>query len=186
MRLSIIGFSYKMLSYSVINLKLLQNIVFKLSDKRNCLLFFLLVIKAEWEIQHDFCPEEAVSCRQCLSVCFLGGEGQGKELGFFHHVKYLLRGKLIFMSAAIRRTVRPVCYSWLKKQVTMLATCCSSVSPHMRKLPAILCSRAELLWASHLVKWGERSASCGEGMQKSAFFFGLICPCFSTGQTPTF
>lgn len=47
MRLSIIGFSYKMLSYSVIHLKLLQNIVFKLSDKRNCLLFFFLLLEQD-------------------------------------------------------------------------------------------------------------------------------------------
>lgn len=56
----------------------------------------------------------------------------------------------------------------------------------MRKFPAILCWRAELLWASHLVKWGERNASCGEGMQNSAFFFSLIHQCFSTGEIPTF
>lgn len=121
-----------MLSYSVINLKLLQNIVFKLSDKRKCLLFFFLLDRARRGIQPDFCPEEAVSCRQCLSVCFFRPKGRAKSQVFSTMWNNFLRGKLLFMSAASRWTVRPVCYSWLKKEVTMLATCWSSGSPHIR------------------------------------------------------
>lgn len=119
----------------------------------------------------------------CLRVF---SEEKGRQRGFpiTTTIEIILLEQNYFLH--LQQPVRLVCYSWLGKQVTTLTARCSSVSPHVRKLTVILCSKEVLLRASHLFRQGERSASCGEGLQKSIFFVSLMFQCFSTGKTSTF
>lgn len=95
MRLSITGF-YKMLSYSVINLKLLQNIFLSSLIKETACFFFFFLLEQDGDPTWLLLPWGSCQLQEVLVCVFSQMERQGKEVGFFHHVKYFFKRKTTF------------------------------------------------------------------------------------------
>lgn len=130
LRLSIIAYSCKMLSYSVINLKLLQNIVFKLFLSEKQLAFFLLIIRTKWKIQHNFCPRE-LSAAGSVCTCLCPQWGRAGTEVFPHRARSFCQSRTTVLVCSNQKLVLFITRD-LGKQVTMLTTCCFSVSLYQK------------------------------------------------------
>lgn len=180
-----------MLSYSAVNVKLLQNIVVKRFCQRNCLLFSFWLLEQNGRSSMTSALRKLSAAGSACLCVFSEGKGRAGQRVWFGLVFFSLtmqdhfvRVKLLFTSTATK-TVRLVCFSWLRKPVTMLTPCCSSVSPRIRKLRVLLCSREVLLWASQLNE-GKGVCPVGRDCRNRFLFFSIIFWRFSTGKTSTF
>lgn len=105
-------------------------------------------------------PQRAASGRQCLHLP-VSSAGKGWHWGFSPTCKIILLEQNYYSCLQQPEEVSFVYYSCLGKQVTMLITCCFSVSPYIRKLTVILCSK-------------ELSKSLGQVRGKERFLWGGI------------
>lgn len=166
-----------MLSYSVINVKLLQNIVFKLSDKRNCLLFFFFLLERAGRSSMTSALRK-LSAAGSACLCVFSEQRAGQRVGFFPPCwNNFLRGKLLFMSAATRRTVG------------LFVTCGSKSKSLCWPLAALQCILiweviSHLLFKSRIVVDKSRSQVRGKecflwrGNAEFFFLFQLKMPVF--------